>query len=230
MFEPVGSTSWHNRHLACFRRLAELLARARLVNPMVIVVGPGAVTRLMAPLLNNAARADRGRLRELIGDAARYADQVLRRIPLLPLRSLEAVELRSTLALPHRLFVVDRSRRVLAAVARDVPGAECHCVDIATTPLPVSGDVVVAFNVICRLDDPSAGMARVAAAVRPGGWLLIDDRSAEAHLMGEFGFDGVAPKTHRRRTRANLTARERVRALKDRFAADQSRVSDDPAG
>jgi SAM-dependent methyltransferase len=226
LFDPVGSTSWHNRHLACFRQLNELLAREPLVNPTVVVVGPGAVTRLMAPLLNDAARADRGKFRELIGDAARYADQVLRRVPLLPLRSLEPIELRSALAMrlcgtgilpregeppgeprgsagaspsPCRLVVVDRSRRVLAAVARDLPGAECHRVDITAAPLPASGDVVVAFNIICRLDDPAAGMAHVAAAVRPGGWLLIDDRSAEAHLEAEFGFERVAPKIHRRR-------------------------------
>jgi len=237
LFDPVGSTSWHNRHLACFRQLNELLAREPLASApaisrchtgwkfTVVVVGPGAVTRLMAPLLNDAARADRGGLRELIGDAARYADQVLRRIPILPLRSLEPIELRSALTVrlcgtgilpvssqpgaavlqpgaagPHyRLVVVDRSRRVLAAVARDLPDAECHCVDITAAPVPASGDVVVAFNIICRLDDPAAGMAHVAAAVRPGGWLLIDDRSAEAYLDAEFGFERVAAKIHRRR-------------------------------
>jgi SAM-dependent methyltransferase len=101
--------------------------------------------------------------------------------------------------MPHRLVVVDRSQRVLAAVARNLPHAQCHCVDITFQPLPVTADVVVAFNVVCRLEDPTAGMACIAAAVRPGGWLLIDDRSAEAHLKTRPDFQPVAPKTHRRR-------------------------------
>jgi SAM-dependent methyltransferase len=219
LFDPVGSTSWHNRHLACFRRLNELLAQEPIANPTLIIVGPGAVTRLMAPLLNDEAeRGNRSRLRELIGDAARYADQVLRRIPLAPLRSLEPLELCTALSKPPcsagilpvssqpgaaeqhcRLVVVDRSRRVLAAVKRDLPDVECHLLDIAASPLPAVGDIVVAFNIICRLDDPAAGMANVAAAVRPGGWLLIDDRSADAHLRAEFGFQLVAQRIHRRR-------------------------------
>lgn len=163
-----------------------------------MIIGPGAVTTATAPLLNDGDVQRRSRLRELIGDAARYADQVLRRIPIMPLRSLEPVELERVLAVPHRLVVVDRSQRVLKAVARDVPEVECRCVDIEITPLPLVADVVVAFNVICRLTDPAAGMRQVADAVRPGGWLLMDDRSAEAHLRERGDFVAVAPKIHRR--------------------------------
>ncbi|MBN2562261.1 MAG: methyltransferase domain-containing protein [Phycisphaerae bacterium] len=198
MLDPVGSTSWHNRHLACFQRLNDLLLREATHDPTVMLVGPGGVTRAAAWLLNDSARTDRSRPRRLIGDAARYADQVLRRIPAMPLRSLEPAEIESTLSMPHRLIVVDRSQRILAAVARDVPQAECHCLDITFQPLPTTADVVIAFNTICRLDDPPAGMARVVAAVHPGGWLLIDDRSAARHLKAWPEFAPVAPKIHRR--------------------------------
>jgi len=165
----------------------------------VVIVGPGAVTRAAARLLNDAAEPRPNRLRKLIGDAARYGDQVLRRIPGMPLRSLEPAEVDSSLSMPHRLVVVDCSRRVLAAVSCSMPHAECHRIDIAASPLPVQGDVVVAFNVICRLDDPPAGMFHVAAAVRPGGLLLMDERSAQVHLTAYPEFTPVAPKIYRRR-------------------------------
>jgi SAM-dependent methyltransferase len=162
-----------------------------------MIVGPGAVTAVLAPLLNDAARSN-GRLRRLIGDAARYADQVLRRIPFLPLRSLEPAELEAVLTRPHRLVVVDHSPRVLAAVARRLPAAECHCVDIGAAAPPVQADVVIAFNVICRLRDPAAGVRHLLPAVRTGGWLLMDDRSAQAHLLPTSpDFTQVAPKTYR---------------------------------
>jgi SAM-dependent methyltransferase len=201
--DAVGSTSWHNRHLVCFQRLDELMSRDAAGHPVVMIVGPGAVTRAAAGLLNDDANPQASKPRKWIGDLARYADQLLRRIPPMPLRSLEPVELESALSVPHRLVVVDRSRRVLAAVARDVPHAECHCLDITFLPLPTAADVVVAFNVICRLDDQPAGMAHVAAAVRPGGWLLIDDRSATAHLKAGSRFTSVAPKIHRRSPEAD---------------------------
>ena len=199
MLQSVGSTSWHNRHLGFFRKLNELLVAEAVDRPVVMIVGPGAVTRATAWLLNDAAVSQPSRLRKLIGDAARYADQVLRRVPMTRLRSLEPVEVESSLTMPHRLVVVDCSQRILIAVAESLPHAECHLVDIAAQPLPVEADVLIAFNVICRLDDPAGGMARVTAAVRPGGWLLMDERSAEAHLGAYPQFSRVAAKTYRRR-------------------------------
>jgi len=198
LLDPVGSTSWHHRHGESFRRLNELLAAAPVRVFDIMVVGPGAVTRLLTPLLNDASRPTRGRWRKLVGDAARYGDQLLRRLPTMALRSLEPLELRTALSVPHRLVVVDRSRRVLAAVARDLPTARCIQADLEQCPRLDPADAVVAFNVICRLANPAAGLAAVAEAVRPGGWLLIDDRSA-AHLAGRADFLAVGDKIHRRR-------------------------------
>lgn len=208
MLEPVESTSWHHRHLASFQHLNRLLAAAEITEPTVIIVGPGAVTTWAAPLLNDAANEDTSTFRKLIGDAARYGDQALRRIPGMPLRSLEPAELTRALGLLHRLIVVDRSRRVLDAVARDVPHASCRCVDITIQPMPEQADVVVAFNIVCRLGDQAPlGMAHIAGAVRPGGWLLIDDRSAGRYLEGTpVGFNRVANKTWRRVTAGSVTA------------------------
>lgn len=199
MLDPVGSTSWHNRHLECFHRLWDLLESNDITEPTVMIVGPGGVTRLASPLLNDAAIDRASAARKLVGDLARYGDQALRRIPGLPLRSLEPVELSRVLKTVQRMIVVDRSQRVLAAVKRDLPDSICRCVDISFQPIREQVDVVVAFNIVCRLEEKAAiGMAHIVEAVRPGGWLLIDDRSAEAHLTNHPEFSRIAPKTHRR--------------------------------
>lgn len=199
MLDPLGSTSWHHRHLVHFQRLNELLVGEAIGLPTILIVGPGGVSRWASPFLNDAADEDASRIRRLVGDAARYSDHLLRRIPRMPLSSLEPIELTRALTMPHELVVADRSQRVLAAVARDLPRATCHCVDISFQPLPVTADVVVAFNVVCRLEARAdRGMAAVAAAVRPGGWLLIDDRSAAAHLADRQEFVRVGSKTYRR--------------------------------
>lgn len=199
MPDSVGSTSWHHRHLASFHRLDALLREAAAPNPTILIVGPGAVTRVAAALLNDAATGGVSKARKLVGDAARYGDQLLRRIPRMPLRTLEPVELASAMTMPHRLVVADRSQRVLSAVARQLPRAAVHCVDISFQPIPVCADAVVAFNVICRLENPAAGMAAVVKAVRPGGLLLMDDRSAEAHLGRFDEVVAIEPKIYRRR-------------------------------
>jgi len=207
VFEPVGSTSWHHRHLPALTRLGELLREHGPSEPTVMIVGPGAVTVLAAPFLNDSAAVDASPLRRLIGDGARYLDQLIRRVPFMPLVSLEPLELSAALNRPHRLVAVDRSRRILRAVRRRRPDAACCLLDIVREAPPVTADAVVAFNVICRLDDPPAGMRHVAAAVRPGGYLLIDDRSGDAYLnragMADAAsttceFRRIAPKIHQR--------------------------------
>lgn len=199
MLDPVGSTSWHNRHLSFFKRLNELLRAGGIARPTIILIGPGGVTRLAGMFLNDAAADGTSAIRKLIGDAARYSDQVLRRIPWMPLASLEPVELESVITVPHDLVVVDHSRRILSAVRQQLPHAKCLLTDIAFQRPSVEADVVIAFNVVCRLDDPAAGMANIVAAVRPGGLLMMDERSAEAHLSPRHRFECIAPKTYRRR-------------------------------
>lgn len=199
VFDPVGSTSWHNRHKAYFDRLNDLLAESGTTRSRVMIVGPGAVTTIASPFLNDAARPT-GTIRKLIGDAARYADQLLRRIPVMPLRSLEPMEVEAALTIPHELIVVDRSRRALAAVARSLPFARCIQCDLSLCGPNSQADAVIAFNIVCRLERPKDGMGHLISAVSPGGLLLIDDRSAQAHLPpGEF--TEIAPKTHRRNIR-----------------------------
>ncbi len=165
-----------------------------------MIVGPGGVTRLAAPLLNDSARSGVSHLRKLVGDAARYGDQLLRRIPVMPLRSLEPVEVSRALSMEHDLIVVDRSCRVLAAVSRDLPRSTGRCVDIGASPIGATADVVIAFNVVCRVEEASAtdAMRHVAEAVRPGGFLLMDDRSARLRLGAHPEFTPVGPKTYRR--------------------------------
>ncbi len=199
--DSVGSTSWHNRHQSALRGLCELLLAEGLANPTVMIVGPGGVSRVLAPMLNDSAREDASSGRKLLGDLARYADQLLRRVPIAPLVSLEPLEVSRALSMPHRLVVVDRSRRVLAAVQRDLPLAETYCMDISREAIPEQADAVIAFNVVCRLDVDAQpiGMSHVTSAVRPGGLLLIDDRSARANLPGDGLFVTLGNKTHRRR-------------------------------
>ncbi len=197
LFDDLGSTSWHHRNHVEFARLDGLLIESGLQEPCIVIVGPGAVTRAAAPLLNDSARPAMF-FRKWIGDAARYADQALRRVPLIPVKSLEALEVDKALSMPHRLVVVDRSARLLEAVRRDLPTAVCRVVDITLTPVAERADVVIAMNVISRLGPAAAvGMRNVLAALKDGGLLVIDDRSAREHLANMPRVTRVGGKIHR---------------------------------
>lgn len=197
LFDNLGSTSWHHRNHAVFARLDALLIESAIPNPRIVIVGPGAVTRLIAPFLNDSARSA-SRVRKLIGDGARYADHLLRRAPLFSLRSLEAVEVDRAISMPHSIVVVDRSARLLGAVRRDLPHATCHVIDISRTPIDERADVVIAMNVVSRLgEDAAAGVRNVMQPLAGGGLLVMDDRSANAHLGDDPRVTAIAPKIHR---------------------------------
>lgn len=198
MLDSIGSTSWHNRHFECFRRLNRLLVDNEVAHPTIMIIGPGGVCRLLGGLLNDSSSVNASAFRRLVGDAARYGDQLLRRIPFMPLESLEPAELSRAVSLPHELIVVDRSARILKAVRRQMPGVHVIPLDIESAAPPEPADVVVAFNVLSRLAAPDRGMIHVASAVKRGGYLLIDDRSASAFLQSVGGFVDVAPKIHQR--------------------------------
>ena len=181
MSNRVGSTSWPRRNWAYFKRLAPYVARMP-GTPAVLLIGPGAATRCVSRYLADAARPSGNRLARWRSDLARFADQALRRIPGIALISFEPLELREAIDRPHRLIVVDDSDRVLAAVKRDLPAADCQRIDISRSYISFNADVVIAFNVISRTTDGEAATQHVVNAVRPGGLLLLDDRSANKWL------------------------------------------------
>lgn len=199
MFDYVGSTSWPRRNFAYLQRLAVQLATWP-GEPLIAVVGPGAATRLMSPFLADAGTDAIAKRSGYLSDFARYTDQLLRRIPMLPLISFEPLEVDRLVARRHRMAVIDRSARVLAAVKRDLPRADVYRCDVVASPLPVLADAVVAFNVVSRTSDPSTATAHIVAGVKPGGLLMMDDRSANEWLTAtNIAFDRIEEKLYRRR-------------------------------
>lgn len=198
MSNRVGSTSWPRRNWAHFQRLAAHVSRIP-GEPAILLIGPGAATRSMSRYLTDASKPPSSKFARWRGDLARYADQALRRVPGIALVSFEPLELREAISRPHRLIVVDDSDRVLAAVKRDFPAADCHRIDISRSYIPFNADVVIAFNVISRTSDGEAATQHIANAVAQGGLLMLDDRSANQWLKQcGIRFERLEEKLYRR--------------------------------
>lgn len=164
----------------------------------IVLVGPGGVARPVRRFIHDAVPERTPELQRVIRNFPRVVDQVLRRIPGMPLVSLEPGELQELIRPPYRLVVVDISRRVLAAVQRDYPSSQCIQLDIAREPLGVSADVIVAYSVLTRTSDGQAAMNHVTAALKPGGLLLVDDRSARRWLPPAPAFTTVDEQIYRK--------------------------------
>jgi SAM-dependent methyltransferase len=132
-------------------------------------------------------------------------------------------------ALGHRVTVVDPSPDSLAALERraaedgaDLTAVQGDLADLVAVAGPGGVDIVLCHSVLEVVDDPAAGVAAVAAALRPGGLasVVAANRSAAVvsrALVGRFdeaaaaldhpdGRWGAGDATRRRFDRAGLVA------------------------
>lgn len=73
-----------------------------------------------------------------------------------------------------RVVATDADPRFLAGA--EAAGVEIRCHDILADPLePARYNLVHCRALLCHLPDPARTLGVMAAAVRPGGWLLVED-------------------------------------------------------
>ena len=84
-----------------------------------------------------------------------------------------------------KVVATDLETRFLEAI--DAPNLEVRKHDITEEELePVAFDLVLARKVLEHLHDPSAALRRMAAAVRPGGWLYLEDTDLASFMRVAF--------------------------------------------
>ncbi len=84
-----------------------------------------------------------------------------------------------------RVVATDLQTKFLEAI--DAPNLEVRRHDITEEDLePDAFDLVMARKVLEHLDDPSAAVRRMAAAVRPGGWLYVEDTDLASFMRLSF--------------------------------------------
>ncbi len=130
------------------------------------------------------------------------------------------------------ITAMDLSRRSLAYGARMAEEAGVRSVrfgqgDILALDMPGRFDVVVSTGVIHHMDDPARGLARLAAAVRPGGVLRLGLYSERARALVRLAHDLIRDRGWAA-TEAGVRAfRAHVLALPDTAPLARLRESED---
>ncbi len=190
------STTWADRHHQSFHRLSELLQARGSTAPLVLDIGPGAVAAILAGLFPGQAGAELSARQRWRRSLARRLDMLLRRVPWIKLHTFEPVELSRVLPPDHRLVVIDSSDRVLRAVQRALPQAQCHRLDICRRAIPYRADVIVCYNVLTLLPDGAKAFRHLLDALAGGGLLLIDNRSIDRLAKASTPLERVDDKIH----------------------------------
>ncbi len=89
-----------------------------------------------------------------------------------------------------RVLAVDLDTTLLEDQRR--PNLEVHRLDILSDPLPAAAfDLVHARHVIGHLPDRARALHRLSAALRPGGWMVLEDFDFRWAELGDWPCDPV---------------------------------------
>ncbi|MFI4957461.1 MAG: class I SAM-dependent methyltransferase [Gammaproteobacteria bacterium] len=177
----VKTTTWPLRHTDTFTRLSGYLSERGLNTPVVLEVGPGAATKILSPYypsehdgrtLSWVERRWRTFLRKI--------DSIIRRIPNIELYSFEPGELRGFLPKDVRQIVADISAEVITAIQKQYPNVEATVFDFSTKPFKEQTDAIVCLCVLVRTREPKKIFKHLYDTLKPGGILVMDNRSVNA--------------------------------------------------
>lgn len=177
----LRTTTWTNRNSDRLQRVMDEAAGRGTPHPVILDIGPGAASTFWMRVHPSGNRRDWTLGQKLRRGLARLGDTAVRALPIgsLSCPELEEIYVRSKPLQPSRIDVVDIELRVLGAAlkvarrSRNPALFMFHRVDLAAQALPITADIVIAYQIIERTPNPQATLQIIADAVRPGGLLSV---------------------------------------------------------
>ena len=195
----VKTTTWPSRHDDTLTRFVECLCSMNVNNLTVLEVGPGAATKLLAPYYPAQNKGEKlpwlaTRWRLLI----RRFDSLLRRIPGIELCSFEPGELQRLLPASVNHHVADISREVIAAIQKQYPEVNARVHDFSCDPYPKRLDAIICLCVLVRAKKPKRLFKHLYKSLKPGGLLVMDNRSVKSFGGPEYPLESLSNQLFRK--------------------------------
>ena len=177
----LGTTTWKNRNYDSLQNLKEHALNLGFYNPLIVDVGPGGLVKLLFRYYPSGKKEEWNNSELIERAIAQFVENVLRKTNVFHLENSEPMEIAELFKdLNPRIYVVDRERSVIDAVRRTVKGFDLEGifqysqVDVLQEPIPVAGDIVIAYNVIQKTRNRQKALETITNSVRPGGLLSIN--------------------------------------------------------
>ena len=170
-----GTTTWKGRNLHYLQDARRVAEEIGIQDPTIIDLGVGGMVDFIAPFFPEGRKGDFSFTQRLRRAPLKLIDTVARHCGYSHLVSYEVDDVLSVFQdlEPRKIYAVDRDAAALAGV-RDDPLVEKRVANILESPLPFCGDIVLCYNLLCRLKDPLKGLENLVAAILPGGILSVN--------------------------------------------------------
>jgi SAM-dependent methyltransferase len=194
----VSTTTWPERHKETFAEFGSYLAKLNAPALTVLEVGPGAVTKLLKDRLPPGVGRDLPWFDNRCRAILRNVDGLLRRMTCLPLWSYEPGELVEALPPGSRLIVTDISERVVNAIKEQYGDVDARVFDFAAGSFSPPVDAVVCLCVLVRAKHPVRVFANLYQSLKPGGTLVMDQRSRRSFGSSEMPLEEITAQIWRK--------------------------------
>lgn len=181
----LRTTTWSQRNKVRLAEAMEYATSMSMENPDIIDYGPGAMVSLFQRALPSGIRGDWTTSQKLMRSVAKPIESVLRKTGIFSLSSPELTEVIDTFKglFPKTVYFVDVEPGVLRLVDKmktDYNRVRGYEHDVSSSKFRFNGDIVLAYNIVQRTDDPSRALRHIEASVKPRG--LLSTTSGEVDL------------------------------------------------
>lgn len=195
----VKTTTWPSRHDDTLTRFVDCLSSMNVNNLTVLEVGPGAATKFLAPYY---PAPDKGETLPWLATRWRFLirrfDSLLRRIPGIELCSFEPGELQCLLPAYVNHHVADISLEVIAAIQEQYLRVNARVHDFSRSPYPESLDAIICLCVLVRAKKPKMLFKHLYKSLKPGGLLVMDNRSVRSFGGPEYPLQSISNQLFRK--------------------------------
>jgi len=194
----LSTTTWPQRHVTTFAELTHWIKKLGMDAPTVLEVGPGAVSAILAGHLAAGEGSDLSWPANRWRAVLRNLDSIFRRLPGTALHSYEPGELLQVLPQGSTLTVVDISERVIDAIRKQYPQVQTCLFDFSTGRFDRTVDVIVCLCVLVRAAEGREIFSNLYNSLRPGGLLVIDNRSCTKFVSAGTPLEKLASQIWRK--------------------------------
>lgn len=178
----LGTTTRKRRNIPQLERTREAAKELGLINPIIINYGPGGVINFLINHLPEEKKIYQNKIIKYQKGLIKLAESVLRKTNLFSLETSEPKEIIYTLQhlSPKIMYVVDKERKVIAAVEKMVKQnkflfpIKSYNLDIQEYQFEQQGDIVIAYNIVQRTNNPVKALNHIANTTNIGGLLSVN--------------------------------------------------------